>query len=106
MYLQEDLEALCDWSVKWKLKFKESKCVLLRYFANNDSLNEKEIQASNSHKDLGIVISDNLSFRCHYELLIARAYQILGLLRRTFNHRHCVKEKWHFKWYFKFISPW
>ena len=101
LYLQEDLEALCDWSAKWKLKFKESKCVLLRCFTNNNStptptvytLNGKEIQASNFHKDLGIVISDNLSFRCHYELLIARAYQILGLLRRTFNHRPCVKEK-------------
>ena len=101
LYLQEDLEALCDWSAKWKLKFKESKCVLLRCFTNNNStptptvytLNGKEIQASNFHKDLGIVISDNLSFRCRYELLIARAYRILGLLRRTFNHRPCVKEK-------------
>ena len=33
--LQQDLDSLCDWSHEWKLRFKESKCTLLRFYQLN-----------------------------------------------------------------------
>ena len=37
------------------------------------------------HKDLGVTFSTDLHWTEHYNIIIAKAYQTLGLLRRTFN---------------------
>ena len=37
------------------------------------------------HKDLGIVMSNDLSWNQHYEKIIPKAYRMLGLLRRFFS---------------------
>ena len=37
------------------------------------------------HKDLGVTFSTDLHWTEHYNIIIAKAYQTLGLLRRTFS---------------------
>jgi len=37
------------------------------------------------HKNLGVNFSNNLHWTKHYEIIITKAYQMLGLLRRTFK---------------------
>jgi len=37
------------------------------------------------HKDLGVNFSNNLHWSKHYEIIIAKVYQMLGFLRRTFK---------------------
>ena len=44
-----------------------------------------EIVQNSSIKDLGIIISNNLSWSPHHRLIIAKAYESLGLIRRTFT---------------------
>ena len=88
--LQEDVDSIWNWSVNWKLKFKESKCVLLRIcrqepkILSNYSINGKEIPAVSSHCDLGIIISKDLTWEKHHDHITSKAYRMLGLLRRSF----------------------
>lgn len=97
--LQEDLDSMSNWSVDWKLQFKASKCVLLRFCNRSTpihasySVNDKEIAVQDSYKDLGVMFSSDLTFSVHYDLIVKRAYRVLGLLRRTFSFRTCVREK-------------
>ena len=97
--LKKDLVNLCTWSLQWKLKFKEVKCVHLRCCKSKPivdtsySLNNCELSLSDHHKDLGVLISSDLTFSAHYDMIVRKAYRTIGLLRRTFSNRTCVKEK-------------
>ena len=44
------------------------------------------------HKDLGIIFSYNLNWTDHYKTITTKAYQILGLIRRTFRV-NCIEAK-------------
>ena len=57
------------------------------------NLNNVIIASSSTHKDLGITVSTHLSWSTHYETLLAKAYKILGLLRRTFSSSNCIATK-------------
>jgi len=46
---------------------------------------ETVISQQDSHKDLGIIISEDLSWNKHYSFIIARAYKILGLICCTIS---------------------
>ena len=84
------LHNLTSWSYQWNLHFNESKCALLRltpksvdpsynptYFINNYPIATKE-----SHKDLGVLISKDLSWEDHYDYMLSKACKTFGLLHR------------------------
>ncbi len=83
--------SLCRWSQEWKLNFNGQKCVHIK-FSRQSEVHEtsyhikcSQINIRNSHRDLGIIFSSDLSWKDHYDKLLHRAYTILGLVRRTFN---------------------
>ena len=40
------------------------------------------------YRDLGLMVSNDLTWDKHYEYIIARAYKVLGLIHRTFSMSH------------------
>ena len=57
-----------DWSKSWNLSFNEQKCILVKFSASTPkvcedySLNDRILNTSSSHKDLGIIISSDLEY--------------------------------------------
>ena len=45
------------------------------------------------YKDLGIVLTHNLSWESHYEYILTNGYKMLGLLRQTFSNVGRVQAK-------------
>ena len=86
---QQDLDSLCDWSHEWKLRFKESKCALLRFcqldkhFNINYHINGLEIPSTLIHKDLGLMVSHDFYWGTHCDYLASRAYKTIGLYTET-----------------------
>ena len=90
--LQEDVNALITWSSTTDMNFNLKKTVHLSFkckAATSYYMFDTVISHQDSHKDLGIIISEDLSWNIHYSFIIARAYIILGLIRRTISFSHC-----------------
>ena len=51
------------------------------------------ITTNNTHQDLGIILSTDLSWRDHYSLIFAKAYKTFGLLRCAFCHTTNILSK-------------
>jgi len=86
--LQRDLDSMANWSTYWNLSFNTNKFIHLSFnskFPTSYFICGSKIQTSNSHRDLGIIISTDLSWKDHYNHILAKAYRTLGLLRRTFS---------------------
>ena len=93
-----DLYAIEAWSKQWNMTFNESKCIHLcflskpnptappsSYLTNNST--------SNSHKDLGVIMSNDLSWTEHYHLIISKAYRLIGIIRCTFTSNCVITNK-------------
>ena len=99
-YLQRDLNALSDWSLQWNLLFNQAKCVHVTFTKPKCNsietayhLNSQTIVQKSTHKDLGVTFSANLSWTDHHNLVLAKAYWILGLLRRSFSVSNSIATK-------------
>jgi len=85
---QKDLLSMSCWSVNNHLRFSIPKFVFMRYhckFQFEYSIDETVIPCSSNCKDLGIMFSDDLSWRLHYQNITSKAYKTLGFLRRIFK---------------------
>ena len=88
----EDLEALMRWTDDNSMTFNKDKFQLLQ-IGPNDSLklpytvNEIEIQSSPNVRDLGVYISENLSFKFHIAEMTSNASNFASWLLRTFRSR-------------------
>ena len=56
-------------------------------------INRTNITLCDSTKDLGLILSNNLDWTDHYHSITAKAYKILGLLRRCFKTDSIVAKK-------------
>ena len=99
--LQNDLTRLSEWCTTWNLALNEDKCCCVHFTCSTRRpcttssycLNEKAISSNTQYKDLGIIVSGDLSWRPHYQLITSRAYKMLGLLRRVFSNSIAVSAK-------------
>ncbi len=95
--LKQDLANISEWSVKWKMCFNYKKCKFMRI--GNLKLCDQDLQiimrgTNNEHhpleetseeKDLGVYLQNNLKWNVNIDKACTKAYNSLGLLRRTFR---------------------
>ena len=97
--LQDDMNSISFWSNTSNLLFNESKFVHLCFWQKPTTntliytVNNKSINMLTQHKDLGINFTNDLNWSRHYEIITAKAYQTLGLIRRTFKQISTVARK-------------
>jgi hypothetical protein len=96
--LQDDLNKMQEWSEKWQLKFHPEKCHVLKlghkksdaaYFMKGRRDGEEytvKLQESSVEKDLGVFVDNGLSFKEHVAKSTAKANQVVGVIRRSFDY--------------------
>jgi len=55
--------------------------------------NCRELLVRNCHRDLGLLVTSNLHWNEHYDMLLKEAYKTLGLIRRIFQNARVVQTK-------------
>ena len=91
--LQKDL---ASWSRTWLLRFNASKCVVLRIRQSIQytyTLNGIVLEAVASQKDLGVIISDDLTPGTHISHITKKCNQRIGLKKRCFTNLSADKVK-------------
>ena len=86
--VQSDLDALVDWSDDWQLPFNEGKCKVMHLGRRNPNrqyaMRDSELSVVQVEKDLGVHIDSELKFREHAAAAVAKATQMLAVMRRSF----------------------
>ena len=73
--LQADLDKFYEWSVTWRMNFHHSKCKILTVSRRkapvffNYMLNGNSLEHVTLFKDLGVLVSSDLSWKGHIEFL-------------------------------------
>ena len=89
--LQDDIDTISNWSNGSLLNFNLSKSAHISFkskITTYYNISNTSISRANVHKDLGLLLSEDLSWTNHYSFIAARAYKVLGLIRRTLNSSH------------------
>ena len=88
--LQNDLNVLHEWSVRWQLKFNISKCKHVHFGPVHQFgsyyLNGIKIDSVESQKDLGVLFDHQLKFHLRTTNVAAKANRLLGLIRKSFDY--------------------
>ncbi|XP_044745064.1 uncharacterized protein LOC123306927 [Coccinella septempunctata] len=87
--IQDDLDSISRWCQDWQLPLNSDKCVVLHMGARNPRyqylLNGIPIPVSSSHSDLGVIVTDTLSWSEHISQTVSRAKRSLFLLQKSFD---------------------
>lgn len=93
--IQNDLDKLCQWTIKWLMFFNVNKCKILHIGKENPKfdyqMTDKDGSVTNlivvnCEKDLGIHVQDNLKFDTHISITVNRANRLVGLIKRAFSY--------------------
>ena len=93
--LQKSLDAIYDWSVRNNMNFNELKFQAIRYGQNSEMINSfryktptgQYIPDEKNVKDLGIIMSQNLTFKEHIETIETKCRSLSAWILRTFATR-------------------
>ena len=97
--LQSDVTELSNWCAQWKLRCNHTKCFHIHFSPSTSntpptySVGSQDISLVRQHRDLGIIISDDLSWSSHYDHMSAKAYKALGFIRRIITASASVSIK-------------
>ena len=97
--LQNDLKTIYTWANKVNMEFNGDKFECIRYWPDNDlgavfkeefkykNEEDKIIEEKSHIKDLGIMLSDNLTFSHHIDKMTTACRKLSGWVMRTFRTR-------------------
>lgn len=86
--LQRDIDAFSEWCDKNAMSINVSKCKAMSFYRTRApthftySVGNIELERVTEFSDLGIVMDPQLNFRPHIDKKIAKAYSMLGFLKR------------------------
>ena len=88
-----DLNNAFHWSINNDLSFNFAKFVYIQFWSRNTldtsnaifTMDNKPITTAECFKDLGVLVTQDLSWDSHYKLISGKAYKMLGLIRRSFS---------------------
>ena len=86
--LQSDIDRLNGWATLWPLRFNPVKCETMRIAHNRDKslpsyTTGPELKSVKNAKDLGVLISSDLSWSAHVDAVVNKANKVLGVVHRT-----------------------
>ena len=90
-HLQQTLTNLNIWNDNNIIKFNESKCKILTISRKKQPitftyhLGSANLCRIQEEKDLGVIVTKNLSWNSHVHNITLKANKLLGLLRRTYS---------------------
>ena len=93
--IQDDLNKLCQWTLKWLMLFNVDKCKVMHIGKDNPRFehemtdkdgNTKVLKSVDSEKDLGVYIQENLKFDKHISLTFNTANRLVGIIMRAFSY--------------------
>ena len=78
------------WCQEWKLQLNLNKCVCVRLGLTHTTalcyqINSTPIPSKENHRDLGVIVSDNLSFSAQYKSMCNAAYRSLNFIKQTLH---------------------
>jgi len=96
--LQLALDELADWAARWQLTIAIDKCCILNIGkippsiagSANYNINNNVLPVVSSCRDLGIIVSSDLSPRLHINAVVLKAQQRANLILRCFISRDLI----------------
>jgi hypothetical protein len=89
--VQEDLNALGEWSAENKLPFSINKCCMLHYGLRNPNssycINKIILHEVDEHDDLGVLRCADFSYTKHVKRTSAKVFRLCGMYCRVFTSR-------------------
>ena len=90
LVLQNDINILLDWSNRCLLSFNILKCKVLYignapYTSNYTTIAGIQLELLDNIRDLGIQIDSKLKFHIHTDMVVKKAYRILGIICKLFE---------------------
>jgi hypothetical protein len=92
--LQQSLCNLSHWAKEWQLSINVSKCLVISISTNPKPahvvyyIDDSPIPRQNSTIDLGVTVTDDLSFELHINTIVSKARQRISVLFRGFLTRN------------------
>ena len=90
--LQEDLNKILEWSIKWEMEFNVNKCHVMEMGISEKrptwkyKMGEEELKKVHEEKDLGVIIQDSLKPEKHIGKIFGETYRMLRNIRAAFHH--------------------
>ena len=87
--LQSDLHNLVQWCSTWKMELNPSKCGVIHTSRNRQPIHYEyqllghPVKVTNTQKDLGIVLSNDLKWNKQVDITSSKANRMLGFIRRA-----------------------
>ena len=95
-HLQNDLDAIIQWAIKWQMNLNADKSAVLHCTRSRSPylidylMNGKSLPTHEQHQHLGLAIHQSLSWSDHIHNITSKASRSLNFIRR--NLSNCSKE--------------
>ena len=87
--LQNDLDHITDWSLKWQMNFNVNKCKRLHIGPTNPhnyTIAGIDLVERDQERDLGIIVGNKLKFHIQTAHIVNKGFSILGIIKKSFDN--------------------